>query len=46
MGQQRAVDEKKLKAAILARRAASRELNEDWESVDRDAWDQIPRTDR
>lgn len=32
-------DEAKLKAAIIARRDESRRLNEDWEHVDRDAWE-------
>lgn len=34
--EKRSVDTAKLKAAILARRDASRALNRDWESVDRD----------
>jgi hypothetical protein len=32
------VDAAKLKAAILARRDASRSLNRDWESVDQETW--------
>ena len=32
------VDEAKLKAAILARRDASRALNAEWEDVDREVW--------
>ncbi len=33
------VDEDKVKAAILARRDASRALNAEWEDVDREVWD-------
>ena len=33
-----AIDPAKVKAAIFARRNASRELNVDWESVDRETW--------
>jgi len=32
------VDPAKVKAAILARRKASRALNEDWENADLEAW--------
>ena len=32
------VDPGKVKAAILARRNASRTLNREWESVDRETW--------
>jgi hypothetical protein len=32
------VDPAKVKAAILARRDASRALNRDWESVDQETW--------
>ena len=33
-----AVDPAKVKAAILARRKASRELNKEWENADLEAW--------
>jgi hypothetical protein len=33
---------KKLKAAIRRRRDQSRELNKDWEAVDREMWNKIP----
>jgi hypothetical protein len=36
--ERRSVDVAKLKAAILARRDASRSLNQDWENVDRETW--------
>jgi len=36
------VDRAKVKAAILARRNASRALNRDWESVDRETWPVAP----
>ena len=39
------VDPAKVKAAILARRDASRTLNRDWESVDRETWAIDPNTD-
>ena len=32
------VDPAKVKAAILARRKASRTLNQDWEHADQDVW--------
>jgi hypothetical protein len=32
------IDPVKVKAAILARRKVSRELNRDWEDVDREIW--------
>lgn len=38
------VDPAKLRAAILARRDESRSLNEDWESVDREAWEHLSET--
>jgi hypothetical protein len=41
MPEQEAIDEAGLKAAILARRDASRASNAEWEDVDREAWDQI-----
>jgi len=34
-----AVDPRKLKAAILSRRDRSRELNREWEVVDRETWE-------
>ena len=34
-------DAEKLKAAILARRDESRDLNREWEDVDRRQWDAI-----
>ncbi len=34
----RSADPAKVKAAILARRNASRALNRDWENVDRETW--------
>lgn len=34
----RSVDPAKVKAAILARRNASRALNQEWEDVDRETW--------
>jgi hypothetical protein len=37
-----AVDPGKVKAAILARRNASRAQNRDWESVDRETWADTP----
>jgi hypothetical protein len=36
------VDPAKVKAAILARRDASRALNRDWGSVDQEAWAAAP----
>ena len=36
------VDPAKLKAAILARRDTSRELNRDWENADRETWPPEP----
>jgi hypothetical protein len=36
--QKDAVDPAKVKAAILARRGVSREVNRDWENVDRETW--------
>lgn len=36
------VDPAKVKAAILARRDASRALNQDWESADQEAWTATP----
>ena len=36
--QVQAVDKAKLKAAILRRRDESRSLNDEWQAVDRDAW--------
>jgi len=38
------VDPAKVKAAILARRNASRALNRDWEVVDREMWATDPGT--
>jgi len=38
------VDPAKVKAAILARRNASRALNRDWESVDQETWPAAPNT--
>ena len=38
------VDPAKVKAAILARRNASRALNQDWECVDRETWPAAPTT--
>jgi hypothetical protein len=38
------VDVAKLKAAILARRNVSRELNRDWEDADRETWPADPPT--
>ncbi len=38
------VDPAKVKAAILARRDASRALNRDWESADRETWAKAPGT--
>ena len=32
------VDPAKVKAAVLARRKASRALNQEWENADREAW--------
>ena len=40
----RSVDPAKVKAAILARRNASRALNRDWQSVDRETWHAPPST--
>ena len=40
------VDPAKVKAAILARRGASRSLNRDWEAADRDLWDTPPNTQK
>ncbi len=37
--QETLADPEQLKAAILARRDESRELNADWEHVDRDVWE-------
>ncbi len=37
-GERASFDEEKLRAAILARRDESRQLNEEWEHADRDAW--------
>jgi hypothetical protein len=42
--QEDSVDPAKVKAAILARRDASRPLNRDWENVDRETWDAKPST--
>ncbi len=36
--QVQAVDKAKLKAAILRRRDESRSLNDEWQAVDREAW--------
>jgi len=36
------IDRKKLQAAIRRRRDRSRELNKDWEAVDREMWNKIP----
>ena len=36
--EKRSVDPAKVKAAILARRNASRALNQEWENVDRETW--------
>jgi hypothetical protein len=38
------VDRTKLKAAILKRRNESRQLNEEWQAVDREMWEKIPPT--
>ncbi len=38
------VDPVKLKAAILARRRASRALNREWESADRETWPTDPNS--
>jgi hypothetical protein len=38
------VDPAKVKAAILARRNASRALNQDWENVDRETWAESSNT--
>ena len=38
--QEQAVDKAKLKAAILRRRNESRRLNDEWEAVDREVWEQ------
>jgi hypothetical protein len=38
------VDPAKVKAAILARRKASRSLNQEWEQADRDVWGSAPDT--
>lgn len=34
-----AIDETKLKAAIMKRRDESRRLNQDWDTVDRETWE-------
>jgi hypothetical protein len=39
------VDRARLKAAILKRRNESRQLNKDWEAVDREMWDRVPSTE-
>jgi hypothetical protein len=39
---QEPVDPERVKAAILARRDASRATNRDWEDVDREVWDAPP----
>ncbi|HTE19954.1 MAG TPA: hypothetical protein VK689_16440 [Armatimonadota bacterium] len=36
------VDPARLKTAILRRRGNSRRLNEDWQAVDREVWDEGP----
>ena len=36
------VDKIRLTAAIVKRRQQSRELNRDWEAVDREMWERIP----
>ena len=36
------IDPKKMKAAIRRRRDQSRELNKDWEAVDREMWNKLP----
>jgi hypothetical protein len=41
-GEQPSYDPEKLRAAILARRDESRQLNDDWEHADRDAWQNLP----
>src|SRR5689334_17371833 len=41
-GRRRALDPEKLKAAILKRRDESRELNKEWDAVDREMWDKLP----
>jgi len=38
------VDPAKVKAAILARRKASRALNQDWEHADQEVWARGPDT--
>jgi hypothetical protein len=38
------VDPAKVKAAILARRKASRTLNQDWQHADQEVWAGDPRT--
>ena len=38
--EEQAVDNAKLKAAILNRRGESRRLNDDWQAADRDVWEQ------
>lgn len=38
------IDRKKLQAAIRRRRDRSRELNKDWEAVDREMWNKIPES--
>jgi hypothetical protein len=40
------VDPSRVRAAILARRKESRELNRDWGSVDREVWNAKPETSR
>lgn len=38
-------DEERLKAAILARRDDSRELNKEWGAVDSEIWKNLPPTE-
>ena len=40
IGQEQAVDNAKLKAAILNRRRESRRLNDEWQAADREVWEQ------
>ncbi len=41
---ERPMDRKKLSSAIRRRRDQSRQLNKDWEAVDREMWNRIPRS--
>ncbi len=39
------VDKAKLKAAILRRRDASRQINEEFQSADQDVWQEFPESE-